>query len=90
VEELGCQNLTKGWIDPGADESSPGLSVQGTERLPAARRLNTKKQWKNKCVGALPTTSQSNKNVFTDFEDKSMQKEKGMYASSYACKAQLK
>jgi hypothetical protein len=27
--------------------------VQGTEQLPAAKRLNTRKQCKNKCVGAL-------------------------------------
>jgi hypothetical protein len=62
--------------------------VQGTEQLPAAKRLKTRKQCKNKCVGALPTASQSNKKWITDFEEKSMRK-KGVYASSSHAKHSL-
>jgi hypothetical protein len=39
--------------------------------------------------GKLYQLSPSPTKYFTDFEEKSMQKEKGVYASSYAPKAQL-
>ncbi len=47
---------------------APGSSEQGTERLPADKRLNMRKQCKNKCVGALYQLLPSLMKMFYGFQ----------------------